>query len=247
MKIRLLTLLFALVAPMLVFGQTISGSGGPLTPPGVTSGVVTYPTNAGAINGSTLAGGTCASTGVVIADQAVPATLGYNTEITNITLFNVQHTFASDLDLRLIAPDGTKLTFNLDNGGSTGLDIASLVCYDITAASCADSWTSSTSFAQPENCLVFETVENSCGPLNAPWEFVCGNNSGIFAGVAASGVWILEVTDDAGGDTGSFTSFSITFSPLAPPAVDPNGTAIDLLACCVDICNLTGPTTFNFP
>ena len=124
MKIRLLTLLFAFAAPMLVFGQTISGTGGPLTPPGLTSGVVTYTTNNGSINGSVLAGGTCTSTGVVIPDQNVPAILGYNTEITNITLFNVQHTFASDLDLRLIAPDGTILTFNTDNGGSTGLDVA---------------------------------------------------------------------------------------------------------------------------
>ena len=100
MKNRLLTLLFAFVAPMLVFGQTISGTGGPLTPPGTTSGVVTYPASTAAITGSTLAGGTCGATGIVIADLAVPAMLGYNTEITNITLFDVQHTFAADLDLR---------------------------------------------------------------------------------------------------------------------------------------------------
>ncbi len=247
MKNRLLTLLFAFVAPMLVFGQTISGTGGSFTPPGTTSGVVTFPATAAGIAGSTITGGTCASTGLVIADQAVPAILGYNTEITNISLFNAQHTFASDLDLRLIAPDGTKLTFNLDNGGSTGLDVASDMCYDITATSCADSWTSSGSTTQPEDCMLFETVENTCGPIAASWAFVCGNNSGIFDGIAVDGTWTLEVTDDAGGDTGSFASFSITFGPVAPAAVDPMGVPVDLLACCVDICNLTGPTTFNFP
>lgn len=247
MKIRLLTLLFALAAPMLVFGQTISGAGGPFTPAGTTSGVVTYTATAAGIAGSTLTGGTCPSTGLVIADQPVPATLGYNTEITNITLFNAQHTFAADLDLRLIAPDGTVLTFNLDNGGSTGLDVASDMCYDITSTDCADTWTSSTSASQPENCLLFETVENTCGPLEATFAFVCGNNAGIFDGIAVDGEWTLEVTDDAGGDTGSFDSFSITFGPLTPPDTDPMGTPIDLLSCCVDICELTGPTEFNFP
>lgn len=247
MKIRLLTLLFALSAPMLVFGQTISGTGGSFTPAGTTSGVVTYTATANGIAGSTLAGGTCASTGLVIPDMAVPATLGYNTEITNITLFNAQHTFASDLDLRLISPDGTVMTFNLDNGGSTGLDVASDMCYDITSTTCADSWTSSTSAAQPENCLLFETSENNCGPLGAGFNFVCGNNAGIFDGIAVDGEWTLEITDDAGGDTGSFDSFSITFGPMTPPTVDDMGTPIDLLACCVDICELTGPTEFNFP
>ena len=47
MKIRLLTLLFAFAAPMLVFGQTISGPGGALTPPGTTSGTVTFTATAG--------------------------------------------------------------------------------------------------------------------------------------------------------------------------------------------------------
>lgn len=247
MKIRLLTLLFALAAPMLVFGQTISGTGGPFTPAGTTSGVVTYTATASGIAGSTIAGGTCPTTGVAIADLDVPATLGYNTEITNITLINAQHTFASDLDLRLISPNGVELTFNLDNGGSTGLDVASDMCFDITSADCADSWTSSTSAAQPENCLLFETVENTCGPLAAEYTWVCGTNTGIFDGVEVNGTWTLEITDDAGGDTGSFDSFTITFGPVMPSATDSNGEPIDLLACCVDICELTGPTDFNFP
>ncbi len=247
MKIRLLTLLFALAAPMLVFGQTISGTGGPFTPAGTTSGVVTYTATAAGITGSTIAGGTCPSTGVVIADMAVPATLGYNTEITNITLIDAQHTFAADLDLRLIAPDGTIFTFNTDNGGSTGLDVASDMCFDITSADCADAWTSSTSAAQPENCLLFETTENNCGPLESTWEFACASNSGILSGIAVDGTWTLEITDDAGGDTGSFASFTITFGPLTPAAVDPMGTPVDLLSCCVDVCELTGPTQFLFP
>ncbi|MFT6333642.1 MAG: hypothetical protein ACJATI_000370 [Halioglobus sp.] len=247
MKNRLLTLLVALVAPMLVFGQTISGTGGSFTPPGTTSGVVSYTANASGIAGSTLTGGTCSSTGLVIADMDVPATLGYNTEITSINLINAVHSFASDLDLRLLAPDGTIFTFNLDNGGSTGMDMASDMCWNNTSTDCSDSWTSSASAAQPANCVLFETVENTCGSLDYSVEFVCTSNSAIFNSAGVDGEWTLEITDDAGGDTGSFDSFSITFGPLTPPTEDDNGTPIDLLSCCVDECELTGQSTFNFP
>lgn len=232
MKMKVLFLFFLLASPLLIFSQTISGAGGALTPPGTTSGVVTFTANASGIAGNTLPGGDCpGSTIGTIPDLDVPAILGYNTEITNITLFNVQHTFASDLDLRLIAPDGTVLTFNTDNGGSTGLDIASDVCFDITSTDCADSWFSSTSATQPENCMLFETSENNCGPFDTPFSFICSGTDGSVVGVLVDGIWTLEVTDDAGGDTGSFDSFSITFGPLVPPVVDTAGAPIDLCAC----------------
>ncbi len=246
MKIRLLTLLVALVAPMLVFSQTINGTGGPFSPAGTTSGVAEYTATAAGIAGSTLTGGVCASTGVAIADMAVPAILGYNTEITNITLIGAQHTFAADLDFVLISPTGEELVFNLDNGGSTGLDVAMDMVFSSTSANCAHSWTSSTSAVQPAD-MQFETVAGTCGPLAAEFEFVCGTNTGIFDGITADGDWTLETTDDAGGDSGSFTSFSVTFAPMTPPTMDGNGVAIDLLACCVDVCELTGPTEFIFP
>ena len=243
-----ITLFFVLLAPVLIYGQTVTGPGGSFTPPATTSGVVSFPASAATVAGSTLTGGTCPGIGgAVISDLAVPAILGYNTEITNITLVNAQHTFAADLDLRLIAPDGTVLTFNTDNGGSTGLDVASDMCWDITATDCADNWTSSTSAAQPENCLLFETTENICGPITAPFDFVCGVNMGSIIGVEVNGVWTLEVTDDAGGDLGSFTSFSITFGPMTPPVVDQNGNAVDLLSCCVNPCNISSATAATTP
>jgi len=249
MKIRLLTLLVALVAPMLVFSQTITGTGGSFNPAGATSGTVTYTATAAGIAGSTLNGGTCPTSGAVIADIDIPATLGINTEITNITLTGAQHTFAADLDLVLISPAGDLLTFNLDNGGSTGLDVAQDMCFDITSTDCADTWESDASASQPANCLLFETVENTCGPLSstAEFTFTCGDNEAtIEGGIAVEGDWTLQITDDAGGDTGSFVDFSITFGPMAIPATDANGVAVDLLSCCVDECELTGPTDFNF-
>ena len=99
------------------FADTYVGPGGDLTPPGLTSGVVTFPFVVAGEPGSVIPGGSAP-------DINVPAILGYNTQITNITMFNVQHTFASDLDLRLVSPNGVIYTFNTDNGGSTGLDVA---------------------------------------------------------------------------------------------------------------------------
>jgi len=34
---------------------------------------------------------------------------------------------------------------------------------------------------------------------------------------------------------------------MTPPATDGMGVPVDLIACCVDVCELTGPTEFNFP
>ena len=243
MKIAFFTMFFSLLVPIVMFAQTVTGPGGAFTPAGLTSGVVSFTATDAVVAGSTITGITC-PLGNDIADINVPAILGYNTEITNITLLGAQHTFAADLDLRLIAPNGTVITFSTDNGGSTGLDGGSDMCFDVTSTNCADTWTSSTSASQPENCLLFETVENTCGPLTAPFTFVCGANTATIEGTAVDGTWTLEITDDAGGDTGSFVSFSITFGPMTPPAVDAAGLAIDLTTCCaappitvIDPCN----------
>jgi len=245
MKIRLLTLLLAFMAPMLVFGQTFTGTGGDLAPAGSTSGTVTFSLEASGVQGSTLAGGTCASTGVVIPDLAVPAVVGYNTEVASITLTNIQHTWASDLDLVLVGPDGAEYTFNLDNGGSTGLDVATDMNFSSTATDCVNSWTSSTSTVQPINGVQFETAAGVCGPLAAEFTFACFTNSSSIVGSEANGTWTLQVTDDAGGDTGTFDSWSLTFAPMTPADEDSFGTEIDQLACCVDICELTGQEVFN--
>lgn len=218
-------LLFLSASPS--FAQTVTGTGGALTPDGTTSGVVTFTAEVAGAPGSIISGG-------VAPDINVPAILGYNTEITNITLSDVQHTFAADLDLRLISPNGAVYTFNLDNGGSTGLDVATDMVFDVTAADCADDWTSSGSAAQPESGLLFETIENTCGPIEAvDFVFMCQFGSGEIVGDEVNGTWTLEVTDDAGGDTGSFTEFSLTFASITPPAEDSNGRSIDPVSCIV--------------
>ncbi|MEE9440030.1 MAG: T9SS type A sorting domain-containing protein [Saprospiraceae bacterium] len=245
MKIRLLTFLFAFVAPMLVFGQTFSNNTGGNLPASGTSGVATSDVTVAGVAGSTLTGGTCPA-GSIMPDLDVPATLGYNTMISQVKLLNVQHTFAADLDIRLIAPDGTVLNVNLDNGGSTGLDTASDMCFDPTATDCADVWTSSTSNAQPANCLLPEIMENTCGPLTVDFEFACVVPSRISA-PAIDGTWTLEITDDAGGDSGSFSGWEITFAAMPPPAMTSAGVVVDLLSCCVDMCELTGPGDLNIP
>ena len=237
MKIRLLTLLFALAAPMLVFGQTVTVTGGALAPAGTTSGTVEFPFDVAGIAGSTLAGGLCPSTGLTLPDFEVPATLGYNTEITAITITNIQHTWASDLDFILVSPDGSEFLFSDGNGGSTGLDAAMDMNFSSTAADCSDAWTGSTSTVQPATGFQFEIVENTCGTLDAEFEFVCGANTAIFA-PAVEGSWTLRVVDNFGGDTGTFDSADITFAPMTPPTETAAGVAVDLLACCADDCML---------
>jgi len=226
--------------------QTFTGAGGAVGP---DADDYFFPVTVAGVAGSPLTGGTCPSTGLVIADSEAPAIIGYNTEITNITITNVQHTFASDLEIFLIAPDGTEFTLSLDNGGTTGLDVGQNIVFDPLSADCIDSWTGTASTVQPENGVLPEIVENTCsGEITAPFTWVCGLNTGTLFGAAANGEWILNMRDDAGGDAGTFTDFSITFGPLADvPTEDSFGTPIDLLACCVDVCELEGTETYTVP
>jgi len=245
MKIKTLTLVLALCLPFLTMAQTFTGAGGAMGP---NAGDYPFPVAVAGVTGNTIAGGTCASTGVAIADLVAPAILGYNTEITNITITNVQHTFASDLEIFLTSPDGTEYTLSLDNGGTTGTDVATDIVFDMMATDCIDSWTGSTSTVQPANGVLPEIVENTCASLNDDAEFtwVCGINTGTLFGATVNGEWILNMSDDAGGDGGTFTDFSITFAPIAAvPTEDSFGTPIDLLACCVDVCELEGTEAYN--
>jgi len=210
---------FGLLLANQSFAQTFNGVGGPLTPTLTTSGVVTYDFVVSGVDGAV-------SDGIY-----VPAILGYNTQINLIQLNNVQHTFAADLDLRLVSPSGAIYTFNLDNGGSTGLDIATDMIFTASASDCADSWTSSASAAQPENGLQFETIESSCGPIASTTNFLCSANVYGIEGDLVNGTWMLQITDDAGGDTGTFDDFTVGFSSIAPPTTDSNGNTFDLSAC----------------
>ena len=104
--------------------------------------------------------------------------------------FSITHTWDSDLDIFLIAPDGiTIVELSTDNGG-TGDN------YTNTVIS-ADGTTAITAGTAPFTGTY--TPEGSLAVLN---------------GINADGTWILRICDDAAGDVGTLNSSSITFVPV---------------------------------
>jgi len=110
-------------------------------------------------------------------------------------VLNITHTWDSDLDITLIAPDMTAVILSDDNGGS------------------ADNYTD-THFRADASTDITVGVAPFTG------NFLPEQNLSAFDGVNADGTWILRVCDDAGGDTGTVDSWNLTFA-LTPACPDP--------------------------
>lgn len=118
-------------------------------------------------------------------------------EVKSVTI-NITHTWDSDLDIYLIAPDLTQLELSTDNGGSAD-NYINTVFSDNGSISCALGSAPFTGTFLPE-----------------VGSFLSLNN-----GQNADGTWRIKVYDDAAGDVGILNSWSITFE--APPTCpDPN-------------------------
>lgn len=108
-------------------------------------------------------------------------TFTLSSSITSITDINVrlaiQHTWDSDLDIFLIAPDLTSVELTTDNG-SSGDNYADTLLDDAAATSITAGTAPFAGTYRPEGLL---------SAMN---------------GKSANGVWTLRVIDDLGGDTG---------------------------------------------
>lgn len=109
---------------------------------------------------------------------------------------NITHTWDSDLDVFLIAPDGTRIELFQDVGGSG--DNFDNTYLDDEAAT---------------------PILNGAAPFAGPFK-----PAGSFAnldGMDITGTWTLEITDDAGADEGSLNSWSL-FIDVIPVVVVPD-------------------------
>ncbi|MGV7107935.1 GEVED domain-containing protein, partial [Flavobacterium sp. U410] len=166
-----ITLMLTLVFSVFINAQTFNGTGGAI------------PDNSC---------GTAHEFPVTVSGVGV---LGAANVLDNIAL-DITHTWDADLDIYIIAPDGTSVELSTDNGGSgdnyTGT---------IFSASAATLITSGTA--------PFTGVYKPEGDLST------------LMGIDADGIWILRVCDDGVGDTGTLNSWSISFT-VAPTCVEPN-------------------------
>jgi subtilisin-like proprotein convertase family protein len=105
-------------------------------------------------------------------------------------ILNIQHSYASDLTVRLIAPDGTSRTLINRRGGATSNIQVTL----------SDEATANMSFINPLRGAV--RAETS---LSA------------FDGKNARGRWTIQITDNATGDVGSLLAAQLVITPRATP------------------------------
>ncbi len=152
----------------------------------------------GNVGGSGAAGGlsdnSCPVDDALVYTETTTGTIGTDYAVNTVTL-NISHTWVSDLEIKLVAPDGvTSLDLTIANGGS-GDDYTDTVFQDgggdITAAA---------------------------PPYTGTFAPQGGDFATAFAGQAVNGDWTLAICDSASGDVGTVNSWLICFSPLTAPA-----------------------------
>jgi subtilisin-like proprotein convertase family protein len=131
----------------------------------------------------------------IISSISISSSMNAN-NISAITL-DISHTWDSDLDIILYAPNGSSIILSNNNGG--GGDN-----YTSTTFMNGGSYINITAGAAPftGNYLPEESMSNLTGTAN--------------------GGWILSITDNANGDEGTLNSWSITFPTTSYSWLGPN-------------------------
>jgi len=114
---------------------------------------------------------------------------------------NISHTWDDDLDVFLISPAGTRVELFTDVGGS------------------ANNFTDTTLDGEA-------TIAITDGSAPFTGTFRPEGDLSTFTGEDPNGVWVLEITDDAGGDTGTLNSWSLDITE--PAALDVDTARADL-------------------
>jgi len=146
------------------------------------------------------------STPVTIGTAGAPtvsssiAISGANTHIWNVRVTTfIQHTFAADLDVTIASPAGTVVTLTTDNGGSLDNVFNGTVWSDQ---------------AGPGLDLQSVVTDRTYLINGAVLSLSPEEGLGAFFGEDPNGTWTLTINDDAGGDTGQLTSWSLEITAL---------------------------------
>lgn len=195
---------FSPAAPVICNGQIqpISATVAPPIPQAVTGG--------SAITINAVGNATPYSSNIIVG--GLPTT---GVTIKSVTINGLTHTFPSDIDMVLQSPFGTNVILISDAGGSTAITGRSITLDDAAAGSVPSPIVNGT-----------YKPTNTAGPDNFP---VPGPGSitqvsptlASFGAGDYNGAWKLFVVDDAGGDAGSISDWSITFNIPVPVVYSP--------------------------
>jgi len=178
-----------------------------VTPTGATTSTFT---SAGAV--SIPSSGTATPYPSNIAVSGLPAT-GAGVYVSSVTLNGFSHTWPSDVDVMLQSPSGQNVIILSDAGGSTSVSNINMTFSDAAAAVAPGVLTSGT--FRPTNV---GTPDNFPAPGPGSLTQATPLLSSFTSANNPNGDWKLFVLDQAAGDLGTITSWSITFS-VVPTAV----------------------------
>lgn len=141
-----------------------------------------------------------------------------------VQLFGFNHTFPGDVDVLLVGPGGQRIILMSDVGSSFDTVNVNLTFDDTATASLPASALITSGTYRPTNSGTGDTF--AAPAPAAPY----GSLLADFNGTNPNGNWQLYVTDDAGGDIGSFAGgWSLSFHTADP-------------VCCTQACSLTCPS-----
>jgi subtilisin-like proprotein convertase family protein len=164
------------------------------------------------IPGNIVPGYTCSPTEAISPDT-FPAIMGYNTRIKSISI-KLNHPYATDIDIELIAPNGTVFNITTDNGGITGFQTTPTLNFSYTATTPITSWTGGV----PVGPYLWEDSK-----INAQSVPTC--NIGLSTmkdpgGPTVNGIWKFKIKDDTQSSGGILYNLSIVFETYIPAPFD---------------------------
>jgi uncharacterized repeat protein (TIGR01451 family) len=142
-----------------------------------------------------------AAASVYPSDITVSGVGAYNR--VQVSLNGMTHTWPADVDVLLVAPDGSKSWVISDVGGSTDVSGITLTLDDTAATSLTGSALGTGTFKPSDFADGIGTDTFPAGPPAGPYTASFAPFASL--GAAANGTWSLYVRDDAGGDTGSIS------------------------------------------
>jgi subtilisin-like proprotein convertase family protein len=131
-----------------------------------------------------------------------------------LTLRNLSHTWASDIDMLLVGPAGQKVLLFSDVGDLFSLNNATVTLSDAADASLPGSGSFVTGTYKPTDYAPADTF-----PAPAPaGPFATALST--FNGLSPEGMWCLYVVDDGPGDTGTLNEgWSLTITTQQAPPI----------------------------
>lgn len=199
---KIICAIILIALPFLGVSQVILGYPGGGTPVDTQNG-----------NGTTNA--TCGTVDELNLTVNIPSSIGVLDPSANVLRrvdIDITHSYAGDVVVSLIAPDGVTEVILTDSNGGSGMNYTGTQFIYGAATSIAD------------------------GSATAPFtgQFRPEEPLSTFNGLNAGGTWTLRFCDDANGDTGTFNSWSLTFGP--PDCDEPSGlTATNITTTSADL------------